>query len=287
MAYVTIELNHEFVRSQELTGAIEVGRSPECGLYFPNRYLSRRHLRLEESVEGWRAIDLVSTNGTWLNGEKITNRLLRDGDTIELDTVTLKFSVRSPTPARSAVGNWALSSGSVASHEVLKEQDIDELLNRARDDSVDEDPASPGIPVVPGAPEAAPATAAIAPAQDRSQKIRSSRNWDLAIKPVTAKAGTPAPPSVGIVSRGDRPAASEAPKGGWTGILVRFETDARFKGAVTIGLLLLLGVGSFYWLGANGFIRTESPRTNASAPGAHVQAPSPTNVRDRVADVPV
>jgi hypothetical protein len=67
---------------------------------------------------------------------------------------------------------------------------------------------------------------------------------------------------------------------------MRFETDAKFKGAVTIGLVALLGLSGLLWCNANGFARLGSPVGNPAS-AAHVQAPSPAIGRNAVADVPV
>ena len=68
----------------------EIGRQGS-GLVVRDVGVSRRHARLEFS-EGYRLVDLESTNGTLVNGESIQDKTLHDGDTIELGRdCTLRF----------------------------------------------------------------------------------------------------------------------------------------------------------------------------------------------------
>lgn len=69
---------------------LEIGRQGS-GLVVRDVGVSRRHARLEFS-EGYRLVDLDSTNGTLVNGEGIEAAVLQDGDTIELGRdCTLRF----------------------------------------------------------------------------------------------------------------------------------------------------------------------------------------------------
>jgi len=59
-----------------------VGRSPECRLVIPAAYVSAQHALLRWTGYAWEAKDLGSTNGTWVNGERLrtgeARRLERD-----------------------------------------------------------------------------------------------------------------------------------------------------------------------------------------------------------------
>ena len=71
-----------------------IGRGTEAAIRLEDDGISRRHAQLVLS-EGGKVVveDLGSTNGTFINGEKIDNRTLNDGDKIELGgTAILKFS---------------------------------------------------------------------------------------------------------------------------------------------------------------------------------------------------
>jgi pSer/pThr/pTyr-binding forkhead associated (FHA) protein len=76
-----------------LTGLIkEIGRTSECDLYIPDdERVSRVHARLDWDGTGWVLVDLGSTNGTVVNGEKITERRLEPGDVLEIGDTELRY----------------------------------------------------------------------------------------------------------------------------------------------------------------------------------------------------
>lgn len=64
-------------------GSVFIGRSEINEIFFDDDRLSKQHFVIEVSKMGCYIEDLDSTNGTFVNGVKVTNRrLLLDGDTI-------------------------------------------------------------------------------------------------------------------------------------------------------------------------------------------------------------
>jgi len=65
-------------------GAISIGRNPGSSLCFPLEMtgLSRRHAEIIREGNQFRLTD-HSTNGTYVNGKKVKESLLRDGDVLE------------------------------------------------------------------------------------------------------------------------------------------------------------------------------------------------------------
>ena len=64
-------------------GSLFVGRSDICNIFFDDDRLSKQHFVIEVNNMGCYIVDLESTNGTFVNGVKITNRrMLLDGDVI-------------------------------------------------------------------------------------------------------------------------------------------------------------------------------------------------------------
>lgn len=49
-----------------------VGRNPECSLVLTDDYASGRHLRIYPGADAWYADDLGSTNGTLVDGQRIS-----------------------------------------------------------------------------------------------------------------------------------------------------------------------------------------------------------------------
>lgn len=79
------------LESEQLT----VGRSSGNDLVLVDPEVSRRHIRITRRADGFAVEDTGSTNGTFVNGQRITHlTLLQDGDTIDLgDTVRLRYVV--------------------------------------------------------------------------------------------------------------------------------------------------------------------------------------------------
>jgi PAS domain S-box-containing protein len=75
---------------------ITVGRAGASDVVVDDLGASRKHARLAHTPEGeWILTDTGSTNGTYVNGVKIRSTPLREGDKIQLGTVTaFRFSFR-------------------------------------------------------------------------------------------------------------------------------------------------------------------------------------------------
>ncbi|MEO8275912.1 MAG: FHA domain-containing protein [Thermoanaerobaculia bacterium] len=63
-----------------------IGRTPENQVRIYKPAVSRRHAQLTETPNGWLLRDLSSENGTYVNGQRITERLLAEGDRVQFGT---------------------------------------------------------------------------------------------------------------------------------------------------------------------------------------------------------
>ena len=69
-----------------------IGRGARCQIVIRDDEVSREHCRLVKTSNGYELIDSASTNGTFVNGQKVTQRARRSGEVIELgDSVTLYY----------------------------------------------------------------------------------------------------------------------------------------------------------------------------------------------------
>ena len=69
-----------------------IGRALECDLVVASKSVSREHARLHHEGHRWFIVDLDSTNGTFLNGERVMSRLeILDGDNLKVGEVSFVF----------------------------------------------------------------------------------------------------------------------------------------------------------------------------------------------------
>jgi pSer/pThr/pTyr-binding forkhead associated (FHA) protein len=69
-----------------------LGRDDSCDISLDSRYVSRYQNLFMETPEGWLLIDLGSTNGCFVNGRRVREHRLRDGDLIAVGHHQLRFS---------------------------------------------------------------------------------------------------------------------------------------------------------------------------------------------------
>lgn len=88
-----------FVRSEsqrgqefEVTDAMVMGRSEETDVVLDDPYASEFHLRLVAQENGLMLHDLGSTNGTYVNGRRVSAPTqLRRGDTIQVGKTVMEI----------------------------------------------------------------------------------------------------------------------------------------------------------------------------------------------------
>jgi type II secretory pathway predicted ATPase ExeA len=68
-----------------------LGRDDSCDISLDSRYVSRFQNLFLETPEGWMLIDLSSTNGCFVNGRRIREHHLRDGDLIAVGHHQMRF----------------------------------------------------------------------------------------------------------------------------------------------------------------------------------------------------
>ena len=70
---------------------VTIGRMPDSVMTLEDPNVSRNHAEIRPSGGGFVLADLGSTNGTKINGVKVSERVLQDGDELTFGSTTLRF----------------------------------------------------------------------------------------------------------------------------------------------------------------------------------------------------
>ena len=105
---------------------LTIGRDASCDLVPLSKLVSRQHAELELLDNEWTLRDLGSANGTYVRGQRITERVLADGDVVKFaDAEYLfaggNFSIHNPVakPGSDTRGIWRLAGSLAAAVLVL------------------------------------------------------------------------------------------------------------------------------------------------------------------------
>ena len=79
-------------RTVKLAASMVIGRSPECELLVDDTYASQQHARLFGKNGAWYVEDLGSTNGTYVNDQKLAApAMIQPGDRVRIGTTVLEL----------------------------------------------------------------------------------------------------------------------------------------------------------------------------------------------------
>jgi hypothetical protein len=70
---------------------LSVGRMPECNIVLADPNVSRRHAEIRPKGQGFVVADLGSTNGTRVNGVRVSEQELADGDELSFGNTRIRF----------------------------------------------------------------------------------------------------------------------------------------------------------------------------------------------------
>jgi pSer/pThr/pTyr-binding forkhead associated (FHA) protein len=171
-------------REFSVAGMLVIGRDTSAGIVLEDGEVSRRHASVSTGPSGLEVEDLGSTNGTYVNGEKIEgSRALSEGDKLRIGTTVLEVSlpvqatkIASVIPEPEDPGATKMASV-MSPEEAERAAKAEEALRHAEPEAEDEEatvvpedkqaapaptfeqPAAPPEPAPP-APEPAPPTPA-------------------------------------------------------------------------------------------------------------------------------
>lgn len=92
-----MEFRLDFVVNEEqkffslLEDEITIGKLPGNDFFMDDNSISRKHCKLVRTGDTFKVIDLNSTNGTYVNGKRINEKVLEVGDNITVGRSILKF----------------------------------------------------------------------------------------------------------------------------------------------------------------------------------------------------
>jgi hypothetical protein len=91
-----VTLSHDSVRYEITKRRVLIGRSKECDIQLSDPNVSRRHAELRQEGATYWIVDLQSTNGIEVNGERQERAKLENGDRITLGSTELTFGREVP-----------------------------------------------------------------------------------------------------------------------------------------------------------------------------------------------
>jgi pSer/pThr/pTyr-binding forkhead associated (FHA) protein len=68
-----------------------IGRDADCSVVIASKNVSRQHARITREGHGFVLTDLNSTNGTWLQGQRVTTHTLCPGDMFQIGRASLVY----------------------------------------------------------------------------------------------------------------------------------------------------------------------------------------------------
>jgi hypothetical protein len=76
----------------DMSGGVAVlGRSEQCDIVVDDAGASRRHAEIRRDGEAWVAVDLGSTNGLYVNGQRTDRAFLANGDVLSIGRTQMRF----------------------------------------------------------------------------------------------------------------------------------------------------------------------------------------------------
>jgi len=90
---VPVESTGPAAKEHPLAAENTLGRVPENSIPVPHGSVSRHHATLRYADGAWWIVDQKSENGTWVNGERVTERKLGNDDRINIGTVRFRFRI--------------------------------------------------------------------------------------------------------------------------------------------------------------------------------------------------
>lgn len=126
-----INTGREAGRDVPLDGRLVIGRAEDCALRVIDEAASRRHAEIAVEAGGAALRDLGSSNGTRLNGVRVSEAVLSDGDVIGIGATEMVF-LAAPEAERSTVLERGAPPGGVPAATVPERPRVTEAERLSR-----------------------------------------------------------------------------------------------------------------------------------------------------------
>ena len=100
---------------------VVIGREVQCAIMLNDNSVSRQHSSITRLAEGYLVKDLGSSNGTYVNGQRIQEYLLQDGDRVSIGDIEFWFEAPASEQASAlAVSTQAapMNQGNPTDHDL-------------------------------------------------------------------------------------------------------------------------------------------------------------------------
>jgi predicted component of type VI protein secretion system len=148
-------------------GVTSIGRHDDCLIRIKSSQVSRRHCEVFETADKLAIRDLGSSNGTFVNGKKITgDQVLKNGDELTVGAVTLRVARLGQPPVAQSGPVSKPKAADTAVVDAIPEDEPEEF--EMEFDDGDPEPEVEGIPLAddeaakPPKPKSSPKVAATA-----------------------------------------------------------------------------------------------------------------------------
>lgn len=92
MPKLILKFQGVFIKEYELDkSSLSIGRKEDNDIFIDHMSVSGHHARIDKNADSFTVTDLKSTNGTFVNGKRIAEAILRPNDWITIGKHILYF----------------------------------------------------------------------------------------------------------------------------------------------------------------------------------------------------
>jgi len=102
-----------------------IGRDPDCQITISDVQASRRHAELRHDLTSFTLIDLDSRNGTYINGRRVREKTLHNGDQFRIGSQTFQYIIQTDEDATELAqfSRQVSANETMAASALLQEQE--------------------------------------------------------------------------------------------------------------------------------------------------------------------